>query len=465
MAVYSIILAGGYGTRLWPISSAAYPKQFMRLDNEDTMLQKTFKRNNLTENKSTYFIINPEYNCLINEQILEIKAQNYNLIVEPEAKNTAPSILAAALHIYRDDPEAIIIVTPSDHEIKDIEYYQTKIREAIKLANTGNHVTFGIIPNKAETEFGYIKQGKEIKHDVFAIDKFMEKPSFEQVCEYLKDNKYYWNSGIFIFSVKMLLSELSVFEPDMVQQIKLSLEGAILKDLCIFLAPEPFSYIKANSIDYALMERTTKAVFMRYESFWSDMGSWHCIWNACDKDANGNVIGTNTITYNTKNSLVISQSDKKVATLGLENISIIGTPDSVLVASTKESHKIKDMIAKVKGNILSSHDLKQAYTTYKPWGRFENIIKEKYYVIKKIIINPGQKLSLQYHQYQNEYWVIIKGSAEALVGNRKSILKENDYIFIPKLTKHRLANIGMVNLELIEIQFGDVVEESDIIRI
>lgn len=467
MSVYSAILAGGNGTRLWPISNSSSPKQFWRLSSKDTMLQEAFKRNNIKENNKTYIVSNADYATLINEQLSEIKADNYSLVIEPEAKNTAPAITAVAQHIYNEDPEAILIVAPSDHKIKDVDFYQGKIREAIKLARQGYYIAFGVPPHKAEVNFGYIKQGKKLSQNAYAVEKFAEKPIFEKACEYFKSGNYYWNSGIFILPVASFLKEISSFEPEMTKYVKQSVEQATMRDNYIFLSSEFFSQATANSIDYAFMEKTKKAAFIKYDSYWNDMGVWNSIWEAQEKDRDGNVLDHNAVAYKTKNSLVISQSGRKIAALGVENITIIDTVSGLLVANTKESHEIKNIVSQLNSpakEIPHSATI-LPHIVYRPWGRFENKIKEENYAIKKIIVNPGQKLSLQYHNHRSEHWVIIHGKAEVEVDGVIRILEENEHIFIPKLSQHRLTNIGNIDLELIELQFGDILEESDIVRL
>lgn len=463
MVISTVILAGGQGCRLWPISRTSKPKQFLSFGEGGSMLQKTYKRNHIDPNQKTYVLTNSEHISLLEEQLNEIGVKNCSLIIEPESKNTAPAIVAAALDLYNKNASALMIVVPSDSEIKGATVYQNKVREAIKLAEQGFFVTFGIKPTRPEVAYGYIKKGGEIGKGAYSVEKFVEKPDLNKAREYLASGDYFWNSGMFVFPVARLLEEMNNFEPKMLKAVQSSLDQAQTDGNKILLAKGPFSQITANSIDYALMEKVNDVAVLESEFYWSDMGTWYSVWETQDKDSNGNVLSKNSIAVNTKNTLVNSSSSKLIATLDIENISIVETRDALLVANTNSSFNIKEIV-----NELSKKNRPEVNYhagEERPWGNFTTIIKEKKYLVKNIVVKPKQKLSLQYHNHRSEHWIVVKGTAEVTVGKTVTVVKENEYIFIPKLEKHRLANIGDCDLELVEIQFGDTLDESDIVRI
>jgi mannose-1-phosphate guanylyltransferase/mannose-6-phosphate isomerase len=476
MQLYSVILAGGGGTRLWPISNSSKPKQFLSLDNQDTLFNQTLKRNNFIPNNRIIIVTGSKYLSPVDENLSKLDSTDIKdgvkIIVEPKSKNTAPAITAAALAIYDNDRHSIMLVAPSDHVITDTDCYEKNIKLGISLAKEGNFVTFGIKPDSPDINYGYIKRGEYITDKVFKAKTFIEKPSQDKANEYCNADDFYRNSGIFIFSVQAYIDAISFYEPKMQEQIKKSLRKAKFKDNKIFLDPENFNKINPNSIDYALIERISDIIIIEADFSCHDIGTWKGLWNAGLKDNKGNILSDNTFTFNTRNSLINSGTGKFIAAVDLENVSIIETNDAILVVNNETSYNVKHVVTKFTANDYPKFNSETKFEKYfidtikkEPWGCFDTIKTENNYLIKKITISPKQKLSLQFHQHRSEHWIVVKGTGEVTVGTHIKILKEDEYVYIPKQAKHRLTNIGDDDLVLIEIQIGNILKESDIVRL
>lgn len=460
MLLYTVILAGGGGSRLWPLSRAHSPKQFLSFDKAGTLLQKTFKRNQIIDSHKTYIIGNREHAGLVERQLDQCGVKNYVLIIEPEQKDTAPAIISAALNIYKSDPTGIMLVAPSDNEIKEEQEYKEKILVAKKLAEKGYYVAFGIVPTRPENAYGYIKQGEQIEDEAFAVERFVEKPPIHKARKYIATSQYYWNSGIFVIPVKKFLEDIKVFEPKMLSCVRLSLEGAKLQDNKIFLEQKAFSLIEAKSIDYAFMEKSNSLAFIKCNFFWSDMGTWSSIWEAQKKDCSGNALSPNVVVKDTKDSLIFSKSNKLIAAVGVENISVIDTPDALLIINTALSNNVK---AFIKGLSLDEHfEAGERSPLHREWGNIEEVASGSGYAINRIFINPEQSLPWQYQKNQNKFWTILKGVAEVTINNEVKILKSNEQISIPTIARYRVCNLGKQNLEFIEILTGDYSKEGKV---
>lgn len=445
MSVFLVVLAGGNGTRLWPLSRASKPKQFLSFCHEGTMLQKVIKRNQITKTQKTIVLTGIDHIALVEEQLEEINISNTSIIVEPEVKNTAPAIIAAGLRIYEENPDAIMIVTPSDNDIRQLDKYKQSITTAIDFAQQGYYVTLAIKPLRPEVAYGYMKQGTIISGKVFLVDKFFEKPNLEKAKEYINSGNYFWNSGIFIFPVKRFLDEISLLEPTMLQYIQDAFDRADIQQNKIFLDNDTYGQIHANSIDYALMEKTHKVVAVQTEFPWNDMGTLRSIWETQPKDSNGNVLSTNAITINTKNIYINSTSHRVIAAVDVDNISIIETSDVLLIANSNSSHSIKCMVDEI-----SRTDIKDDMVI-KPWGMCETLTRGEKFFIKKIKVKPSKSLTLKPDHDRGQHWIVISGLAQVNNRDTVTVFKKNNYLFISPQEAYIIANISLEDLELIEV--------------
>jgi mannose-1-phosphate guanylyltransferase len=455
--IIPVILCGGSGTRLWPISRKLYPKQFISLVNDNTLFQDTILRLP-KEVENPIIICNEDYRFLAAEQLRQINKDSNNIILEPIGKNTAPAIALAALATGN---ESLLLVLPADHLIKDKEYFNKLVLEAIPLAESGKLVTFGVVPTEAHTGYGYIKGGKKIDAGL-VVDQFMEKPSTKNAKEYFESGEYYWNSGIFLFNASRYLEELNKFRPDIYMACKESMLGKKSDYNFLRLDKESFEKCPSESVDYAVMENTEEAVVIPMDAGWSDVGSWSSLWDITDKDVNGNVIFGDVITHNSTNSFIRSD-DKMVAAIGLDNIVVAATKDVVMIAN-KDSDQDVNIIAKQLKD-KNRTEWEKHREVYRPWGKYDVIDYGNRYQVKKITVKPGAALSLQKHQYRAEHWIVVIGTAKVTRGEEILLVRENESVYIPIGMVHALENPGEVDLELIEVQSGSYLGEDDIIRL
>jgi len=422
-----IILAGGKGTRLWPMSRKTSPKQFLKLNNK-TLFKKTLERCLLLEKPENIFVsTNKDYSFLVQKEF-----KNANLIIEPFSKNTGPAILYALKKLNLKNNE-LVLVCPSDHFITPDSEFVKSINKAKEIAKSNHIVTFGIKPTSPETGYGYIK----IKPNQFKVEKFTEKPNLKTAQDFLNKGNYYWNSGIFLFPVNLIMQEFEKYAKDLLEKTE------------------------SISIDKAVIEKSDKIAMLPATFNWSDVGSWNSFYKTQAKDKNNNTILGNTILHNTKDSLILGNS-RLVACIGLKNITVIETEDAVLVANKDDSEKVKQIVEN-----LEKQNKREAYEgvrTLRPWGSYEIIGEGKDYKVKKIIVEPKKRLSLQSHNHRSENWVVIQGKAKITLNNNEYILKKGEAFFIPKKARHRLENIGDVLLKVIEVQNGDYLGEDDITR-
>lgn len=449
-------MAGGSGTRLWPLSRAGHPKQFLMLDGEDTMLQSTMKRLNGLDISSSVTICNEEHRFFVAEQLREIDKLD-SIILEPVGKNTAPAIALAAL---ATDGDSLLFVLAADHIVKDEESFTNTVIKAVPLAESGKLVTFGIVPSEAQTGFGYIKIGAK-RGSGFIVDKFIEKPSAEVAHEYLQSGNYLWNSGMFLFKASRYLEELEKFRPDIYNACHSAMEG-VGSDLDFLrIDKEKFTRCPSESVDYAVMEKTTDAIVVPMDAGWSDIGSWSSLWSVSAKDLHGNVAHGDVILHESKDCYVRS-GDKLIAAVGVEDLVIVDTKDALMVARKDAVQDAKIIAEKLKSDARSEWQLHRE--VYRPWGKYDSIDKGEKYQVKRITVNPGAKLSVQMHRHRAEHWVVVAGTAKVTNGDKEFILSKNESTYIPLGVVHALENPGKVKLEVIEVQSGSYLGEDDIVR-
>jgi len=454
--IKAVILAGGSGTRLWPLSRAGHPKQFLTLDGKETMLQSTLRRLKGLNIESSITICNEDHRFFVAEQLREIKNIG-SIILEPEGRNTAPAIALAALSVD-DDP--LLLILPADHVIRNEGAFTKVVTEAISLAEEGKLVTFGIVPDEAHTGYGYIKKGA--KDGVgFIVDAFVEKPSAEIAQDYLNSGNYVWNSGMFLFKASRYLEELQKFRPEIYRVCKLSFDDA--KDDLDFVRvnKNTFEACDSESIDYAVMENTADAVVVPMDAGWSDLGSWSSLWEISKKDSDGNFSEGDVIIHSTNNSYVRSD-DKLVAVIGVDDLVVVSTKDAIMIAHKDQTEKVKSIADKLKQE--SRKELELPREVYRPWGKYDSIDVGERHHVKRITVNPGAKLSVQMHHHRAEHWTVVSGSAKVTNGDKSFLLSENESTYIPIGVVHALENPGKMPLELIEIQTGSYLAEDDIVR-
>ncbi len=458
-----VILAGGCGTRLWPLSRASMPKQFTKLLSDNTMMQETLLRLSELDCAAPYIICNEEHRFIVAEQLRELGIEDATIILEPEGKNTAPAIALAALFAEQQHGDIDMLVLPSDHLIKNEKAFIEKIITAKKYAQTGKLMTLGIAPEYAETGYGYIQLGEELinSSDAYRVAKFVEKPDQNTATSYFLSKQYLWNSGMFVFSSNKYLRELKQFQPKIYQACDKATTDC-RKDLCFFRIDEQeFSKCPSESIDYAVMEYTKDAAVIPLDCGWSDIGSLKALWQVTGKDCSNNVARGEVVSKDTSNSLLLSD-DKLLVTLGVENLVVVNTKDAVLVTTKEHSQELKTVVESLKSQKrleISTHK-----KVYRPWGQYEAIDEGERFQVKRITVKPGAKLSIQVHHHRAEHWIVVSGTAKVLNGDNEFFLTENQSTYIPLGVKHCLENPGKIPLELIEVQSGSYLGEDDIIR-
>jgi mannose-1-phosphate guanylyltransferase len=454
--IKAVVMAGGSGTRLWPLSRATHPKQFLALHENETMLQATIKRLSGLEIQSSVTICNEEHRFFVAEQLREIDKLG-SIILEPVGRNTAPAIALAALTSKADD---ILLVLPADHVILDEKAFTKSVIDAIPLADSGKLVTFGVIPNEPHTGYGYIKRGSK-NIGGFAVDKFVEKPSADLAEEYLGSGEYYWNSGMFLFKAGRYLAELERFRPDIYKACRSSILAKQPDLDFLRVDKEKFGLCSSESVDYAVMEMTDDAVVVPMDAGWSDIGSWSSLWNISKKDECGNTTHGDIILHNSNNSYVRADG-KLVAVIGVDDLIIVSTKDALMIAHKDSVQDVKGIVEELKRNSRSEWEIHRE--VYRPWGKYDSIDQGERYQVKRITVKPGAKLSVQMHHHRAEHWVVVSGVAKVLNGDKTFLLSENESAYIPVGVIHSLENPGKVDLEMIEVQSGAYLGEDDIVR-
>ena len=465
--ILPIILCGGSGTRLWPISRQSFPKQFLSFNNQNrnTLLQNTIQRTNKLKNiVSPILICNEEHRFIVAEQIREINVIANSIILEPFGKNTAPAIAIAALKALENKKDKNLLVLSSDHQIEDEDKFIDIIKRGLEYSSQGKLVTFGINPYSAETGFGYIKSKKPLSQDQIEgsnIVAFIEKPDIRTAKKFIKDKRFTWNSGIFLFKASSILKELEKYNPQLINLCKKSLHGSINDMDFIRLNREPYSNCPNISIDNAVMEETKEGIVLPLDVGWKDIGSWEAIWEISKKDNKGNVLQGNIIANDTKNCLLRSEK-RLIAGIGLKDLLVIDSSDAILVANKNNSQQIKGIVEKLKDDKSKYGLINQK--VHRPWGHYESLVRNEKWLVKIINVKIGHKLSLQKHNHRSEHWVVVSGTAKIEIEGKEIILEENESCYIPLGSKHRLSNFGNEDLKIIEIQSGDYISEDDIFR-
>ncbi len=459
MNIQPVILAGGTGSRLWPLSREYYPKQVINLTGNRSLLQTTLARvNRLPGVLSPILVVGEEHRFLTRNQVDELDLfSSYHILLEPIGRNTAPAVCGAAIYAQKYiKKDAVLLVLPADHLIANHEAFVEAVEEAVALAQDGGFVTFGIVPDRPETGYGYILRGSGSD-----VKSFVEKPDHVTAVRYVDSGDYFWNSGMFAFPQKELVKELGNFTPDIVKQMTVAVDKGQADGVFFRFEKDAIKSCPSDSIDYALMERTSSAKVIEARFGWSDIGSWQALWEVADKDERGNVISGDVIVEDVENSLIRSE-DTLVAAVGLKDTMIIETADAVLVAPISRSQDVKKIVKKLKR--AGRGEFQVHKTVYRPWGSFTTLELQQRFQIKRITVHPGAKLSLQMHHHRHEHWVVVSGTAQVTKGDHDILLHEDESVYIPAGTNHRLENPGVISLELIEVQIGSYLGEDDIVR-
>lgn len=461
--IYPVILSGGVGSRLWPISRSLYPKQLLPLVSERPMMLETALRvTDPTRFAAPLIVSNDEHRFIIAQQMRDAGVTPLAHILEPQGRNTAPAAAAAATFIQLRDPQGILLLLPADHHIADVEAFQAAIARGAALASEGHLVTFGVLPSGPETGYGYIKRGAELAgRDAYAVERFVEKPTREKAESYLAEGGYDWNAGIFMFRADIILDEMRRHCPEIAARAgEAVLKGA--RDLDFLrLDAEAFAACPSNSIDYAVMEHAANVAVVPVDMGWSDIGSWSALWEIGTKDGHGNVVSGDVIAADTDNCYIRAENGL-VATVGVENLVIVETGDVLFVASRDRVQDVKSIVEKLAVRGRSEHQLHRR--VHRPWGYYEGLDSGERHQVKHLMVHPGAALSLQMHHHRAEHWVVVKGRAEVTVGEMSKILEENESVYIPVGVRHRLANPGTEPLSIIEVQSGGYLGEDDIVR-
>lgn len=476
--IIPVILSGGAGTRLWPLSREEYPKQLLPLNSELTMLQETAERlKGVSHVARPMVVCNESHRFMVAEQMRMIGFDGIEIILEPCGRNTAPAVAIAAMQAMAEDEDPVLLVLPADHLIQQVDAFQQVVAHGYHIAQQGKLVTFGVVADKPETGYGYIKAGDEIRSNdlvfvdetprishqtSFKIERFVEKPDVETAQSYLLEGDYLWNSGMFMFKASRYLSELAKYNPEIFTACRRA-HGSIQRDLDFLrLDADLFSVCPSDSIDYAVMEKTKDAVVLPLDAGWNDIGSWSALWEVGEQCSSGNVTHGDVLTTQTQNCYLHSES-RLIAGVGIENLVVVETADAVLVANKDRVQEVKEIVHQLKQQQRGEALLHRRVN--RPWGAYTCVDSSQRFQVKRITVNPGASLSLQLHHHRAEHWIVVSGTARVTCGEKISLVSENESIYIPIGMAHRLENPGILPLDLIEVQSGSYLGEDDIVRL
>jgi len=457
-----VIMAGGSGTRLWPLSRQLYPKQYLSFGNGGSMLQETVRRLDGLDSASPLLVCNEEHRFLAAEQMRQLGLEDISILLEPEGRNTAPAIALAAMYAMLEEQDPVLLVLAADHHMSNTHAFKESILKGAGHAVKGSLVTFGIVPHFPETGYGYIQKGPALEGDGYEILRFVEKPDAASAQAYLESGDYLWNSGMFMFRASLYLQELERFQPKIFQACRSAMNNISLDLDFIRVDKKAFLSCPADSIDYAVMEHTDLGVIVPMDAGWCDVGSWSALWDISTRDEKGNTCRGDTISLDTRNSYILAEN-RLVATLGVEDLVVVETRDAVLVADRKKSQEIKSVVRAIEQSKRSEHITHRE--VFRPWGSYDSIDLGGRYQVKRITVKPGAKLSTQMHHHRAEHWVVVSGTARVTNGQESFLVTENQSTYIPVGQVHSLENPGTIPLELIEVQSGSYLGEDDIVRL
>ena len=468
--LFPVIMAGGTGSRLWPLSRELYPKQFLSLTGHCSMLQNTLNRLEGINFEHPVVICNELHRFVVAEQLRNIDMLSNNIILEPEGRNTAPAIALAALTILKSNPneDPLLLVLAADHVIEDEVNFRKNVMDVLELAMLGKLVTFGIVPTHPETGYGYIKRGAKFNHSSalsnptgYAVEAFVEKPDLATAEKFLSSQDYYWNSGMFLFRAKSYLEELNKYRPDIYEACERALQSSTPDLDFVRVNQEEFIKCPSESVDYAVMENTSDAVVVPLSVGWSDVGSWSSLWDISSKNENGNVLKGDVILNNSKNNYINAES-ALVAAVGVDNLVIVQTKDAVLIANKKDVQDVKKIVCELK--LEGRSEYYSHPEIFRPWGKYEEIAQGHRYKVKRITVKEGEGLTLRLHHHRSEHWIVVSGTALMTLSGESRLIVTNESVYIPAGANYSLENPGIIPLELIEVSSGDYLGEDDIVR-
>ena len=479
ISIVPVILSGGSGTRLWPLSREFYPKQLLAPYDEQSLLQSTVARldggwTDELEVAPPLLICNEEHRFLVAEQMRQMGRQQDTIILEPEGRNTAPAATLAALHVARERPQALLLIMPADHLIRDVAAFQEVVCAGTRQAARGRIVTFGIVPTHAETGYGYLKKGEALAGEdasgPYVLERFVEKPDLATAESYLRSGDYLWNSGIFMMQAEVWLKQIERFQPDILTACREAYEKGMADGDFYRVEAKAFNACPSDSIDYAVMEKLTAsrnenereaAVVLPLSAGWSDIGAWSSLWEVLPRDQSGNIVRGDVLAEDTRDSLLLSEH-RLLAAVGVENIIAVETADAVLIAHKDRAQDVKRIVQRLKESGRSEHQFHRR--VHRPWGSYEGVDQGERFQVKRITVKPGASLSLQMHHHRAEHWIVVRGTARVTKGDEVFLLSENQSTYIPIGVVHRLENPGTLPLEIIEVQSGAYLGEDDIVR-
>jgi len=460
--IIPVVLAGGIGTRLWPLSREQASKQFLRLTGKQSMLQYTVQRLlNLPHTTPPIITCNKDHQFLVRGQMRELSLEYRTIFLEPIGRGTGPAALIACLETLSDNIDPLVLIVPADHVIQNEAEFGAALEVGVTSAEAGYLVTFGVLPTRTESGYGYIQRGQELQPGVFQLASFVEKPNLSAATDYGKDSRWFWNSGMFLFKANQYIEEAKQYQPEMFACCRQALEESENAHGCVHIPQSSLTQCDSGSIDTMIMEKTTKGVLVPLDAMWSDVGSWKAMWEINKPDSNGNVVHGDAITRNTSNTLVYADH-KLIATVGVENLVIVDSSDALLVCHLDKAQEVQDVVASLKSD--NREEYRQHRKVDRPWGTYETVDAGEEFRVKRITVYPGCRLSLQSHSKRAEHWIVVSGCAQVTRGREQFALSKNESTYIPANTKHRLENSGQTNLVLVEVQTGSYLEEDDIVR-